>query len=507
MSEKRQQRTILDLGHEKAREFFLCHESYTNMDLPRYFNFSRLLQAIDNLFQKHSFQLSKAGEVEEVNYSMLFNKDGRYGWRRVELIHPVLYVALVRMMTEKKHWAHIQGRFAAFRKHENVVECMSVPVERPPKNKQKLKALTIQNWWNRTEQQSIGLALKYGRVLHTDITDCYGSIYTHSIDWAMHGKEEAKRSKDKHRIGARIDKAIRDMRHRQSNGIPQGSVLMDFIAEMVLGYADTLIGDAIKDERIGGVQVIRYRDDYRIFAGDESKSDKVMKIIAKIAMGLGMRINSSKTKTSREVIRSSIKPDKLAWLERAWLEKQQEGISLQKRLLLIHEHAYQHPNAGSLLRALKEFYEMLLSAERMPYDVLPMISIAVDIASRNPRTYPHVSAVISALLGFISDAKERAVVCEQIVCKFRKAPNSGHMETWLQRIVCHHIRPNLDESLTQIKALGGDISSIWNNGWINSERLKNLLENSNLIIDKDIMEKMGPVVGMDEIDLFRDMYY
>jgi hypothetical protein len=31
------------------------------------------------------------------------------------------------------------------------------------------------------------------------------------------------------------------MRHGQTNGIPQGSVLMDFIAEMVLGYADTLI--------------------------------------------------------------------------------------------------------------------------------------------------------------------------------------------------------------------------------------------------------------------------
>jgi hypothetical protein len=31
---------------------------------------------------------------------------------------------------------------------------------------------------------------------------------------------------------------MRGMNFSQTNGIPQGSVLMDFIAEMVLGYID-----------------------------------------------------------------------------------------------------------------------------------------------------------------------------------------------------------------------------------------------------------------------------
>ena len=42
-------------------------------------------------------------------------------------------------------------------------------------------------------------------------------------------------------IGNRIDTMIQSMSYGQTNGIPQGSILMDFIAEMVLGYSDLLL--------------------------------------------------------------------------------------------------------------------------------------------------------------------------------------------------------------------------------------------------------------------------
>ncbi len=40
---------------------------------------------------------------------------------------------------------------------------------------------------------------------------------------------------------------------------------MDFIAEIVLGYADTLITTEIKAAKILDYKILRYRDDYRIF--------------------------------------------------------------------------------------------------------------------------------------------------------------------------------------------------------------------------------------------------
>ena len=54
------------------------------------------------------------------------------------------------------------------------------------------------------------------------------------------------------------------MTYNQTNGIPQGSVLMDFLAEIVLGYADTKITEKI-DSEISDYKIIRYRDDYKIF--------------------------------------------------------------------------------------------------------------------------------------------------------------------------------------------------------------------------------------------------
>ena len=62
----------------------------------------------------------------------------------------------------------------------------------------------------------------------------------HSIPWVLHGKEEAKKGRtNKHLLGNKIDKLMQDMNYGQTNGIPQGSVLTDFIAEIVLGCIDS----------------------------------------------------------------------------------------------------------------------------------------------------------------------------------------------------------------------------------------------------------------------------
>lgn len=45
----------------------------------------------------------------------------------------------------------------------------------------------------------------------TDITNCYGSIYTHSINWAILGKEDAKRHIGKASLGHTIDTYMQGM--------------------------------------------------------------------------------------------------------------------------------------------------------------------------------------------------------------------------------------------------------------------------------------------------------
>lgn len=101
----------------------------------------------------------------------------------------------------------------------------------------------------------------------TDITNCYCAIYTHTIAWALMGKEQAKEKRNKSGLlGNIIDNYMQGMQYGQTNGIPQGSTLSDFIAEIVLAYADKLLSERLNTNGISNYHIVRYRDDYRIFA-------------------------------------------------------------------------------------------------------------------------------------------------------------------------------------------------------------------------------------------------
>ena len=133
-------------------------------------------------------------------------------------------------------------------------------------------AKQIRSWWQSVEQQSLIYSLEFSHVLHTDVIDCYGSLYTHSISWALHGIENAKNSKGKNSLlGNIIDSHIQASRYGQTNGISQGSVLMDFVAEIVLGYVDELINAMLGDPT--DFRILRYRDDYRIFANSDDRAE------------------------------------------------------------------------------------------------------------------------------------------------------------------------------------------------------------------------------------------
>lgn len=64
------------------------------------------------------------------------------------------------------------------------------------------------------------------------------------------------------------------MQYKQTNGIPQGGVLFDFIAEMVLGYSDLLLYEELQRIGITDYKILRYRDDYRIFSNSKEELEK-----------------------------------------------------------------------------------------------------------------------------------------------------------------------------------------------------------------------------------------
>ena len=514
--ENSKRRSILDRTCTEAHAFLLKHESYCNTDLPPYFQFGEMLQGVKEAlgdkplrsFWKGRRQLR---ELDGVNYRILKNEDGRYGWRPLELIHPALYVSLVNSITEPNHWKQICDRFSCFWSNPKV-KCLSVPVESLKGEKD--KAERIGQWWKEVEQKSIELSLDYELITQTDIADCYPGIYTHSIAWALHSRQIAKKHKNcKDLLGNIIDDHIIDMQQGQTNGIPQGSVLMDFIAEIVLGYADAELSKEIEHQEIDDYQILRYRDDYRIFVNSSQDGDRILKCLTEVLIELGLRLNPAKTNASSDVIRSSIKEEKLNWTFRKQVDK-----TLQKHLLIIHDHSVVYPNAGSLEDALRDYHKRIYKLKKHSVPTLPLIAIVADIMHRSPRTYAICAAILSKLIDFLGDECEKQTVVGRIRRKFSHIPNTEYMEIWLQRF-SHPFAPDIeyDESLCRLvyqctfplieyDESQGILSQrndvlIWNNEWISSDDLQEAVDPIK-VVDREILDDIAPVVAPEEVQVW-----
>lgn len=498
-------KNILSLNFEEARLFLLKHESYVNIDLPPYIKFGDLLDQISKILGRKNFtsiKKSNPDSFEDVNYKLFHNKNGKYDWRRFELIHPFLYVSLVNEITKYRNWKLIKKRFGKNRA-KGVVECMSLPVV-SGSNKSD-KAEQILSWWEQIEQKSITLSLDYSYIYHTDIVDCYGSIYTHSIPWALHSKKVSKhkrRDKDfkKDYIGGMIDFHIQSMSNGQTNGIPQGSVLMDLIAEIVLSYADLCLSIRLKNILVKkDFYILRYRDDYRIFVNNPQIADEIIKILTEVLIDLGLKLNSNKTTFSNNVIQSSIKPDKLDWLVVG-----KDLKTIQKRLLLIHQFALKNPNSGTLVKELQVISKKIRKKKdkiKNKENIEVLISIVADITLLNPRTYSISMAILSILFGLIDEKLIESTV-DKIVNKFNSIPNTGHMQIWLQRAI-------IKLQITQkyfceplCKLVGGESIKLWNNEWLHPNNIR-ILENRSNIVNQDVLNVLDAEIQDDEVLLFR----
>jgi hypothetical protein len=489
--------TILELNSKRARDFFLKGKSYCNRDFPSYIQFDNLLTAISShLSNKDYNSLIKKNHASRnydgVNHVILNNKDGKYAWRPIHLVHPVLYVKLVRKITEEHHWDYIRNRFREFTKNDNI-KCLSMPVK-PTNDLKKHKGRQVLQWWHGIEQKSMELALDYEYVIHTDIANCYNSIYTHSIAWALHTKPISKKNRyDKKLIGNIIDDYIQDMNNGQTNGLPQDSILMDFIAEIILGYADLKLTEKIKDS-IKDYCILRYRDDYRIFTNTQQDAEQITKYITEIIADLGLCLNQHKTKISNQLIIDSVKTDKLSWICR-----KQNTKKLQEQLLIIHDHCLKFPHSGKIGVILEEFCERINKndSSMKNKNIMTFISIVVDIAYRNPRTYPIVSVILSKLLEFIKSEKERTIIIEKIMKKFSRIPNTGYMQIWLQRIALSCTQDmHFDEPLC--KLVKNPKQEIWNNDWISCNKLKGIMHEES-IIEQGKTQKLPLVIPLEEV--------
>lgn len=531
---------ILCLNHDEAMDFFLRSEQYHGFELPEYFVFDELLQSVKKIVGETPYEEClqdgvSPEQLSDVNLDILLNKDGRYAVRPIILANPFLYYFLVREICNEQSWTIIKQLFEKF----NVPRITSRALPVIPKKEESFhKSATILNWWSSVEQRSIELSLEYRYMFVTDITNCYGSVNPQSFDWAFSLKGTEHEQKTENPIANNIKKYLRAFQQGRNIGIPQGSAIFDFIGEIILGYSDLLLHEAIIKEGIkASYEIIRYRDDYRIFCNDRDELENISYILQHVLESLNFRMNSKKTKISESIVTDAIKSDKLAYIYNTPIlnKKGCDFDSFEKHLLYILMFARQYPDSGSIKTMLSDI-DKRIKDWLEPYEeevtsisildgcepktkkvmkqrrlvggsIRAMAAVCAQIALENVGCCHYALRVLSRMVDSLKDEKEKSSIVNLVYSKLCNQPNSDYNQLWLQNIT--YQKDKKDETLLYTMRLccmvaGNTDVQIWNNDWLKPELQADVPFDS--MVDDEILTNVTPVISFRGKRLYNESF-
>lgn len=534
-------KNILSLNHTEAMDFFLKSEQYHGFELPEYFVFDDLLQNVKNAVGKTPYEEClqdgmSPEQLPDVNLDILLNKDGRYAVRPIILANPFLYYFLVREICNEQSWTVVKQLFETFTvPHITSCALPVIPKEREPFH----KSTTILNWWSSMEQRSIELSLEYRYMFVTDITNCYGSVNPQAFDWAFSFKDTEYETEHVNPIAKNIQKYLRAFQQGRNIGIPQGSAIFDFVGEIILGYSDLLLHEAIQSEGITApYEIIRYRDDYRIFCNDKDELEKISYILQHVLERLNFRMNSKKTKISDSIVTDAVKPDKLAYIYNTPIfnKKGCDFDSFEKHLLYILMFAHQYPDSGSIKTMLSDI-DKRIEDWLKPYEeevttiplleegepktekitkqrrlvggsVHAMSAVCAQIALENVGCCHYALRVLSRMVDSLKDEKKKSVIISLGYSKHCNQPNSDYNQLWLQNMTYQRDKKKGTSpyKVRLCPVVAGDKNvELWNNEWVKPQFLSDL--HTNGIIDEKTLKKVTPVITFRERRAYDNQFY
>lgn len=124
----------------------------------------------------------------------------------------------------------------------------------------------------------------------TDIANCFNSIYSHSIPWAIVGLEVAKANRSNDLWYNRLDMYTRACKRNETQGIPIGAGTSSIIVETILSSIDSKLRDK-------GYEFERYVDDYSCYCKTDSQSEAFIIDLEHMLAEFKLSINLSKTNT------------------------------------------------------------------------------------------------------------------------------------------------------------------------------------------------------------------
>lgn len=288
----------------------------------------------------------------------------------------------------------------------------------------------------------IRASLGYKYRLKVDISNCYNSLYTHSISWAVCGKEKAKEYfrtngpesiKEDYEIADCLDSFIRFQKNNETNGIIVGPFTSRIISEIILARID----DELCKKNL---KFKRYVDDYKLYFRTEAQAQESLPIIEKVLNEYNLSLNTAKTEINKypyEII-SNLKHSLEASFEK-------DGVF---GVLNTAADLYSHGEKGAYKYALKYIKDKPLIRDDL-YVIIPTL---INIMLIDPRYGKYVTRYLKKNLNIIRYDTLTQVFNKELSCSLE---NQLQQESLLFVQIIRELDLTID-GLNIIKILNSD---------------------------------------------------
>lgn len=266
--------------------------------------------------------------------------------RTFGIINPINYMLVSKLIANE--WANIQRAFRLSK-----VSGARPSFSTDNKSERSIQSSTL----SKKRERLQNLAACYPVVLNLDINRFYGSIYTHSIPWAVLGKAEAKRRYSNGTLRGhwsdKLDTLVRNCNQRQTVGIPIGPDTSRIVSELLLSRIDAEL--CAKGTGLTASQIYHSIDDYQVGVFYPHEAEQAQSLFQRVVHRYEMRINDFKTSIS-----SGIEFGPSVFQRHFDVLKAQKGQAFIEHLFeLIYTLGPRYPNINITGYALKSFKNRL----------------------------------------------------------------------------------------------------------------------------------------------------
>ena len=214
--------------------------------------------------------------------------------RPLGIPNPVAYQLLCKAISD--NWDKLQAHFKT--QTENQTHKISRIHIRKHMWSGKLFEMNYNNWKiDGSPEPDLLIGMRY--MVNADISNCFPSIYTHSLSWALVGKDIAKQNQNNHNEWYnKLDFYTRNIKRGETHGLLIGPHTSNLLSEIILTKVDKALYDK-------GFRFIRNIDDYTCYTQSYEKAQDFLLKLSAYLRYFDLTLNHKKTKIAELPIAST----------------------------------------------------------------------------------------------------------------------------------------------------------------------------------------------------------